>query len=367
MNSNSFQLLKTRPFAIGLLACFGMLITGCSSFTTNPTEWFSQADVAEVEIPDRILPIWTDTVLHQPGQKGVRGFGGRIYFYEGGDEKPVAVDGNITVYAFDGDFKADDPSKPLKKYIVTAEQLKDLQSTTKLGVSYNIWIPWEEVGGASRKLTLIARFDGTLGGTVISDSSTKLLPGIDSTPDHYQASRKSKTDSDSFPVKQASFTEEPTRQPELQQNNTTIFSIDLPSSLERKINSAGKPSSSVQQGDSAKGGLDELDPKVSTLFGNAIPIKKFNPSELPNQTDTDSKPESDNSTGQVFSGGARVSTGKVGSPARTMDLQSRFGYQSHRFQAQSQPATQQAPSLLRMTPHPASWQSGLPPTPRSNR
>lgn len=132
----------------------------------------------EPVIPESVLPIWSDTVLHQPGKPGVRGFGGRVYFYaeEGGD--PVKVDGSLTVYVFDGDQHDAMSAEPLRKFVITADQLASHHSKSELGDSYSVWIPWDKVGGPSESLSLIARFDGRNGGTAISDASSKLLPGF---------------------------------------------------------------------------------------------------------------------------------------------------------------------------------------------
>ena len=51
--------------------------------------------------PDRVIALWTDTVLTRGGTPPVRGFGGRLMFYEGKKESPCKVDGVLVVYAFD--------------------------------------------------------------------------------------------------------------------------------------------------------------------------------------------------------------------------------------------------------------------------
>ncbi len=51
--------------------------------------------------------MWSFTVLQQPGQPGVRGYGGRLMFYDA-DDKPMKVDGTLTVYAFDA--RSEDPA-----------------------------------------------------------------------------------------------------------------------------------------------------------------------------------------------------------------------------------------------------------------
>ena len=74
-----------------MLIC-NLLWTGCGKLEVRD-RWFDADRIADV--PAEVLPIWTDTVLHQPGQPGIRGFGGRVYFYEEAKPDPVRVDGQL--------------------------------------------------------------------------------------------------------------------------------------------------------------------------------------------------------------------------------------------------------------------------------
>jgi len=132
-------------------------------------------------MPEKLLAVWSDSVLHQPGLPGVRGFGGRIYFYQTEGADPVKVDGALAVYVFDADQLDPYNQKPLRKFAFTADQFQDHFSSTTLGPSYSVWLPWDEVGGQARKLSLIARFEGRAGGTALSDPVIKLLPGLSKT------------------------------------------------------------------------------------------------------------------------------------------------------------------------------------------
>jgi len=116
--------------------------------------------------------------MHQPGKPGVRGFGGRVYFYAGEESQAVEVDGGLVVYVFDSDKMDPHSPSPEKKYVFTPEHMKNHMSEAPLGKSYSIWLPWDEVGGESRSLTLVARFEGTKGGVVLSQPAVKFLPGI---------------------------------------------------------------------------------------------------------------------------------------------------------------------------------------------
>ena len=361
--------MNTTPHPVSLryqviLLLSGLLFApGCARLTVPGTNWLTGSQETAMEIPDRLLPIWTDTVLHQPNQRGVRGFGGRIYFYKEGEDKPVPVDGNLTVYVFDGDYDAVDATRPLKKYIITSEQMKDLSSSSSLGVSYNIWVPWDEVGGASKKLNLIARYDGVQGGTVISASSTKMLPGVDKPDDTYRASKKQDPDSNSFPVSQASYLDEQTAATPAA-TKTTIFSIDLPSSIERKIN----------VGEATAGNPMEARTQLPGDFIGELPAGNHGPAFIRQGSLPDTSPANDQgvnsingkATGENFNS-SNVRLGKVGSQANVTGQRLRSHFGPRRLPVRKEPATPPESYLLRTSPHPATWQSGLPPTPRSNR
>ncbi len=63
--------------------------TGCQFSPKPPKGLWSWKKEESKPLPDRILAVWTDSVLHQPNQPGVRGFGGRIYFYEKEETTPI--------------------------------------------------------------------------------------------------------------------------------------------------------------------------------------------------------------------------------------------------------------------------------------
>lgn len=178
------DLESRRCFRIGIaswivLGCFLLGTTGCQIFKPEKKwtwPWESKED--KPPLPDRILPIWTDTILHQPGKPGIRGFGGRVFFYAGEETEAIEVDGGLIVYAFDTDNMDPHSPEPEKKYVFTPDQFKSHMSDAPMGKSYSVWLPWDEVGGESRSLTLVARFEGRNGGVVLSQPTVKFLPGL---------------------------------------------------------------------------------------------------------------------------------------------------------------------------------------------
>ena len=60
--------------------------------------------------------------------------------------------GTLVVYAFDETNRDANNARPDRKYVFTPEQLPLHYSKSKVGHSYSVWLPWDEVGGdAERK------------------------------------------------------------------------------------------------------------------------------------------------------------------------------------------------------------------------
>lgn len=224
------------------LVVFAMIllssVCSCQPFMNKKSvfPWGRKKDTPKV-IPDRILAVWTDAVLHQQGQPGVRGFGGRVYFYEKDKTDPIEVEGSLAVYAFDADNDEIDSQKPLRKFVFTTEQLADSMSKTSIGPSYNIWLPWSVVGEPSQKLSLITRFEGVEGGTTISDPVIKLLPGVAKKSDtNGKRARgdESKSASDQG-VQQASFSEANELKPSELEKKRPVDTIELPPGFQRHL------------------------------------------------------------------------------------------------------------------------------------
>lgn len=127
--------------------------------------------------PDKIITLWSDTVLTQAGRPPIRGFGGRLMFYEGKKEDPVKVEGTLVVYAFDETDRDANNSRPDRKYVFMPQQLPAHYSKSKIGHSYSVWLPWDEVGGMQKDITLIVRFEPKDAPVAISDPCRQLLPG----------------------------------------------------------------------------------------------------------------------------------------------------------------------------------------------
>jgi hypothetical protein len=129
--------------------------------------------------PVKIAATWTPDTLVQTGRTPTRGFGGRVFFY---DEKsrPVPVEGTLMIHGFDD--SAPDPDKSVKRFEFTPEQFVRHFSQTDLGASYSIWIPWDPVGGAQRRVSLVTSFRTAEGHLIQGVPATLVLPGTEPEP-----------------------------------------------------------------------------------------------------------------------------------------------------------------------------------------
>ncbi|MDD4269143.1 MAG: hypothetical protein GXY25_02005 [Pirellulaceae bacterium] len=168
---------RTGLLAASLLAA--LLACGCSPWRlSDGLPWKGRDD--KPRVPDRIVDIWVDDVLHRSGEPSTRGFGGRIVFYHRDAKDPVKVDGTLTAYVFDD--RCEDPLRepPTHKFVFPADTMEKHYSQSEVGHSYSFWVPIDKVGGPERRLTLIVRFEPRLGGRILSKPSTHILPGIPS-------------------------------------------------------------------------------------------------------------------------------------------------------------------------------------------
>lgn len=160
-----------RTFA---LVCFlALTSTGCSAFRSLNAEfpWSEEKKREQLEKiqPVRIVSFWSEMMLNSGGEKPVRGFGGRIYFYNKFG-KPVRADGELTVYAYDDtdkNLETASHGEPDKIYTYRKEEFANYFSKSDLGDSYSVWLPWDAVDGEEREISLLPKFVSSSGKDVI--------------------------------------------------------------------------------------------------------------------------------------------------------------------------------------------------------
>jgi hypothetical protein len=177
----------SKPIGLALAAFAAIICCGCAADANsgklaswNPANvvgWTKGDKRPEPKVPTRLVATWTETVLNKAGETPKRGFGGRIAFFTRESENPVHVDGQLVVYAFDETARQPHETQPTRKFIFPAEEVVRHESESAVGPSYSFWLPWDDVGGPQKHISLIARFEPQGGPIVIGEQTKHFLPG----------------------------------------------------------------------------------------------------------------------------------------------------------------------------------------------
>ena len=215
--------------------------------------------------PVEIVDAWNSYAHTTPEGKIVRGMAGRVHFYETQNKgQPVKVDGDLTVYVFDGNDTDPAHTKPFKIFQFKADTLAEHHSHQKpLGHGYNFFLPIDEIGGEEKPLSIIVRFDNRLDDlfiTTLQPVNTVLAGRRPQTPAapsirEFLDSRSllaetnwTMTTQFASAIQQAAYittTEvaEPEDSPETSPQNSRVRTIPLNSSMTRRLAETTEPNS----------------------------------------------------------------------------------------------------------------------------
>jgi hypothetical protein len=177
--------LAHRCPSVSVLAALTLTLltsgTGCQTWMkppafANPMTWFKNQSTEDKHgVPQRLVVLWADDVMGQMGKASTRGFGGRLYFYNA-EDKPVPVEGQLTVYAYDDTIpKKGSQRNPDRKFVFTAEQFQSHFSESQIGPSYSVWIPWEDIDGPRRDISLVPVFISSSGKVIMGPQTINVL------------------------------------------------------------------------------------------------------------------------------------------------------------------------------------------------
>ena len=234
----------------------------------------------EPQTPDKVVAMWTNTVLSHPDGPATRGFGGRLMFYREPSPKPVLVDGTLIVYGFDETRRKPDDPRPDRKYVFTPEQFAHHYSKSDIGHSYSVWLPWDDADGPPRKVSLIVRFIPREGPLLLGEQSTHLLPGpgpSEADAKHEPDPKDPRVDSTSpasaeaqpNPVRAVSYQGEiprplPGANPAASRQRTTTIEIPVQSRLYRGASSISTPAATPQPAGVALAAAPQVAPKETS-------------------------------------------------------------------------------------------------------
>ncbi len=173
--TSSMQRLLPLTAALSLV---GLLAAGCAAPLKLAGDWPPGAagGNAPAGEPAAVVALWTEAALQQPGGKPLRGLGGRIYFYDQRN-RPIVVDGKLVVYAYDDSRTDPSDQEADRRYVFTSDELQRCFSTTRLGPSYSVFVPWDEAGQTQRSITLLPAFKTAEGRVVVGQPSVSVLDG----------------------------------------------------------------------------------------------------------------------------------------------------------------------------------------------
>ena len=149
---------------VGLLL-FVLLLSGCHTpLVVKQVQAKNPLAKNAAKTPVKIVDVWNSYAQTTPDGKVMRGIAGRIHFY--GDQKKnqaIKVDGDLTVFVFDGNETDPAYTKPIKVFQFKAETLDKHYSRQKpFGHGYNFFLPMDEIGGEEKSLCVMTRFDDGL-------------------------------------------------------------------------------------------------------------------------------------------------------------------------------------------------------------
>ena len=152
-----------------------LLLTGCTSLR------MPQLDLSAWKPPGPVTSVaasWSPAISN--GANPQRGFGGRVYFYDG-EMRPVKIKGKVIVYVFEEDGRAKGDAKPNEGIVFDEKTLnsRGVYVKSSLGHSYNLWIPIDDARPESpaKKISLIVRYIPNQGTQQMSAQTTTHLPG----------------------------------------------------------------------------------------------------------------------------------------------------------------------------------------------
>jgi hypothetical protein len=256
--------MRTRYLTLLLATC---LLAGCATLEIPKSLPFAKKDPWKGKHGDpvRVVVVWSDAVYNEAGKPPIRGFGGRLYFYDK-NNKTVPVEGQLVVYGYDDSCEGAPAKQPDRKFAFTAEQFSKHFTPSELGASYSIWVPWEPAGGFKKTVSLLPVFTSSSGNAVTGQQTVNSLPG--KTPDQaeLQARRRITTATRETPVVQPASYQQPAPARSGAEN---AGDLSAPESPQRRLRSTTIPLSMTLQRMLESGGPQ---PIVATQNAGAVPL-----------------------------------------------------------------------------------------------
>ena len=157
-------MVKSIHLSFGVLLSF-VFVFGCHTpLAVKQIQARNPLAKNAAKTPIEIVDAWNSFAQLTPDGTIVRGMAGRVHFYDSQQKRQaVRVNGDLTVFVFDG--RVTDPAyvKPLEIFKFEADTLDLHYSYQKpLGHGYDFFLPIGDIDGEEKPLSIIVRFDDNL-------------------------------------------------------------------------------------------------------------------------------------------------------------------------------------------------------------
>nr|WP_234824065.1 hypothetical protein [Bremerella cremea] len=376
--------MRRITIAICLFCLTILSASGCTSLGKMPKmPW--ENDEPEYKLPIKMVVNWKDTIRYNPNDPAVRGFGGRVHFYDESN-RPVRVEGQLTVYGYDDSRPGEaDPERPDRKFIFEADKLQTHYSMSKLGHSYSFWVPWDRVGGDQKEITLAPFFRTSAGQVLMGEQTTQALPGIVKRPNQDLQQNWSPSPSDQLPPDVAQVTYQRKsytpaglqNEPSENQSKLRTTTITLPTSVQDSLRNSALPTQSPRTS-STKANVPAVQQPANTFeryprplmeqqqaINNAGPFKSRAPQSMqlkPGINMQSFRPDFTSSAkySDYLSNGSSLPSRQSLTIAPGSVPGQQPGYQPQTHQAQVTQTGQRVQNHLQMPQTPSPWPHGLP-------
>jgi hypothetical protein len=159
-------------------AALGLLIlsstVGCLGPDCLRLPWVQDAQPPRGEIL-QVLALWGDGIVVHPdpmnGGVPTPGFAARVYLLGQNLGQPLAGDGTLSAYLYDGGEPLSDKAVPREIWNIDPVNLQRLLARDALGWGYNLWLPWRTYRPEVSQVRLVVKYQPPQGRPAWSSST----------------------------------------------------------------------------------------------------------------------------------------------------------------------------------------------------
>jgi hypothetical protein len=159
------------------LAWIGLLL-GCTAGCVAPDgmrlPWAHPDQPPRGEVL-QVLALWGDGIVVQPdpmnGGVPTPGFAARVYLLGQDIGQPLAGDGALSVYLYNGSEPLSDKAVPKEVWNIDPVNLQRLLAHDALGWGYDLWLPWRTYRPETSQVRLVVKYQSPQGRPAWSSST----------------------------------------------------------------------------------------------------------------------------------------------------------------------------------------------------